>query len=79
MTNIKDKEMLATQTIYNEAILMKPMEKAQLIDKLILSLDTPSHTIEEQWNEEAQSRVSAYKDGLLKSVSSEEVFGKYDL
>ena len=71
--------MLATQTIYNEALVMKPIEKVQLIDQLILSLDIPNKSIEAQWNDEAESRVKAYNDGRLKSVSAKEVFEKYGL
>ena len=71
--------MLSTQTIYNEAMIMKPVEKAQLIDKLILSLDIPNQSVEEEWNKEAESRVKAYKEGNLKSISSKEVFDKYEL
>ena len=71
--------MLGTQTIYDEALVMKPIEKVQLIDQLILSLDIPNKSIETQWNDEAESRVKAYNDGVLKSVSAEEVFNKYGL
>jgi hypothetical protein len=71
--------MLAIQTIYDEALVMKPIDRVLLIDKLILSLDIPNQTIQEQWNDEAESRVEAYKNNQLKSVSSNEVFGKYGL
>ncbi|MEA2017653.1 MAG: addiction module protein [Campylobacterota bacterium] len=71
--------MLATQTIYNEALTMQPIEKAQLIDQLILSLDVPNQTIKEQWNKEAESRVSAYKNNQLKTVPMEDVFNKYEI
>jgi len=71
--------MLAIQTIYNEALVMKPVEKALLIDQLISSLDIPNKSIETQWNSEAESRVKAYKEGRLKSVSAEEVFNKYGI
>ena len=71
--------MLATQTIYNEALVMQPIERVQLIDQLILSLDMPNQNIEQQWNDEAESRVKAYNNGKLKTVSAKEVFSKYEL
>ena len=71
--------MLATQTIYNEALVMQPIERVHLIDQLILSLDIPNQTIEKQWNDEAESRVEAYQNGKLKTVSGKEVFAKYEL
>jgi len=71
--------MLAVHDVYKEALIMKPVEKVQLIEKLILSLDMPNKSIEQQWEKEAESRVQAYKEGILKTVSSQEVFAKYDL
>jgi len=71
--------MLATQTIYNEALVMQPIERVQLIGQLILSLDIPNQTIEKQWNDEAESRAEAYNSGKLKSVIAKEVFDKYEV
>ena len=71
--------MLAVHDIYKEALIMKPVEKIQLVEKLILSLDIPNENIEKLWEQEAQNRVQAYKDGRLKTISSQEVFAKYDL
>jgi len=71
--------MLDIQTIYNEALIMKPIEKIKLIEQLILSLNLPNESIEKQWSKEVEDRVKAYKDGEIKALSAKEVFGKYEL
>ena len=64
-------------SIKEEALVLKPIEKIQLIDELLLSLDVPSKEIDEVWAEEVEKRIKAYDDGLIKSVSASEVFSKY--
>ncbi|NIP38055.1 MAG: addiction module protein [Candidatus Dadabacteria bacterium] len=60
-----------------EAIKLKPAEKAKLIDQLILSLDKPDSDLDKLWAEEAEARLAAYKRGKLKAVSLKEVVAKY--
>lgn len=69
--------MLAIQEICDEAMTMQPLEKIRLIDKLLLSLDIPNQTIEEEWNKEAQERIEAYNEGKIKSIPMDKVFAKY--
>lgn len=69
--------MGATNEILKEAMALKPAEKAELIDKLISSLDMPDREISELWAKEAESRIDAYERGQIKSVSLEEVLAKY--
>jgi len=65
--------MLAKQEIYEEIMTMKPAQKAELIDKLILSLDIPNQKVEELWKNEAEDRVDAYEKGKIKTVCLAEV------
>jgi len=71
--------MLAKQEIYKEIMTMKPAQKAELIDKLILSLDIPNQKVEEQWKDEVENRVKAYESGKIATVSMKEVFQKYEV
>ncbi len=57
--------------------MLKPAEKAQLIDRLIFSLDKPDKELDELWAQEAENRIDAYEQGKLKSVSLEKVLQKY--
>ena len=69
--------MTTTDNIIKEALTLKPSEKAQLIDKLISTLDKPDTEIDELWAKEAEDRIDAYDQGKLKVVSLEKVLQKY--
>lgn len=65
--------MAASKEIFEKALSLKPIEKAELADKLLSSLDQPDLAINELWAKEAESRLDAYEQGKLKSVSLEQV------
>ena len=69
--------MTTADNIFKEALTLRPSEKAQLIDKLISSLDKPDKEIDELWAKEAEDRIDAYDQGKLKTVSLEKVLQKY--
>lgn len=69
--------MAIPNEILKEAMLLSPMEKAELVDKLISALDRPDAALDKLWADEAESRLEAYKKGELKAVSVEEVLSKY--
>lgn len=69
--------MTITDNIFEEASALSPFEKAQLIDKLISSLDKPDKEIDKLWVKEAEDRIDAYDQGKLKAVSIEKVLQKY--
>jgi len=73
MTNI--------QKIYNQTLLMKPVDKIKLIEMLISSINLPncSDEIEKEWNKEIEDRLKAYNDGKIKTISANKVFSKYGL
>ena len=66
-----------SDNILREALTLNPSEKAQLIDKLISSLDQSDREIDELWAKEAEDRIEAYNAGKLKAVSLEKVLQKY--
>ena len=69
--------MTTTDSIFKEASTLSPFEKAQLIDKLISSLDKPDKEIDELWAKEAEDRIDGYDQGKLKAVSLDKVLQKY--
>ncbi len=68
---------MTTADILKQALTLKPSEKAQIIDKLISSLDTSDKEIDELWAKEAEDRIDAYDQGKLKGVFLEKVLQKY--
>jgi putative addiction module component (TIGR02574 family) len=69
--------MATTDSIIMEALTLRPSEKAQLIDKLISSLDKPDKEIDALWAKEVEDRIDAYDQGKLKAISLEKVLQKY--
>ena len=69
--------MATTEDILKDAISLRPSEQAKLVDQLIAILDKPDLELDKLWAEEAESRLNAFKNGKLKSVSLEEVLAKY--
>jgi len=69
--------MSAIEQILNEISPLTPLDKLQLIDKILASLNQPSSAIDEIWANEAEVRVDAYDRGLVSVVNEDDVFGKY--
>ena len=66
-------------SIREEVLALKPLEKLQLINELLLSLDQPSRDIDEIWADEVEKRIDAYDRGELKAIDAKDVFAKYGL
>ena len=69
--------MTTTDNIFEETLTLRPSEKAQLIDKLISTLDKPDKEVDELWAKETEDRIDAYDQGKLKVVSLEKTLQKY--
>ena len=69
--------MAATNKVLKEALTLKPAEKAELIDKLLSSLDKPDAQIDDLWAKEAENRIDAYELGEIKAVTLKRVLERY--
>jgi len=69
--------MALPNKILKEALTLKPAEKAELIDKLLSSLDKPDPEIDKLWAEEAENRIDAYERGEIRAVALEKVLERY--
>ncbi len=63
--------------LIREATNLPPLDKLQLVDYLLESLDMPDTNIEKMWADESSRRWEGYKAGEISSVSAAEVFEKY--
>ena len=63
--------------LIREATSLSPLDKLQLVDYLLESLDMPDTEIEKLWAAEASSRWEGYKAGEINSVSAAEVFMEF--
>ena len=66
-------------SIKEEALALKPIEKLQLIDELLLSLDKPNKDFDEIWAEEVEKRIDAYDKGQILNIEAKEAFKRYGL
>lgn len=69
--------MTTSSNILKDALMLSPFEKAQLIDKLISSLDKPDKEVDLLWAKEVEGRIDAYDQGKIKAVPLEKVLRKY--
>nr|WP_297462066.1 addiction module protein [uncultured Halomonas sp.] len=61
----------------NEALHLPEQERARLVQKLVLSLDTPyPEELEADWLSEAQRRSKGLDEGSVQAVPAEEVMRK---
>ncbi len=63
--------------ILDQALELSAKERADVAEKLLLSLDSPDSKIHAIWAKEADARIEAYEKGEIETVSAEDVFAKY--
>jgi putative addiction module component (TIGR02574 family) len=59
---------MLTVQIEEEALKLKPVEKAHLAELLLVSLDRPDSEIEQKWVEESERRYAAYERGEIQGL-----------
>lgn len=67
------------EQIIAEALALPPMERAEIVERLLSSFDFASRAeIDALWAQEAESRIDAYDRGEIKAISAKEVFEKIE-
>jgi len=56
---------------------LSDIEKLELVDSILMTLDRPDPKIDRIWAEEARKRWKAYKSGKLETVPYDQVMSKY--
>ncbi len=69
--------MSVVEEIFLDVSPLKSLDKLQLVEKILSSLNPIDKNIENIWANEAEDRVEAYEKGLLSTVSAKDVFAKY--
>ena len=63
------------KTIFEEAVQLNPVDKAELIERLYLSFSSSiNNEIEEKWRAEVENRITAYDESKISSDTIENVF-----
>ncbi|SIS84686.1 addiction module protein [Belliella pelovolcani] len=66
--------MKNTEKLLQQFMKLPPLEKANIIDQLLKSLDEPDPSVDKLWVEESENRVNAYESGKLMALTEEEFF-----
>ena len=69
--------MVGPDDILKQALSLNPTQKAELIDKLLSSLDNPDKSVEDLWKKESENRIDAFKQGKINTVTLGEVLERY--
>jgi len=69
--------MSVVEEIFLDVSSLKSLDKLQLVEKILTSLNPIDRNIETIWANEAEDRLEAYDQGLLSTVSAKDVFEKY--
>ena len=59
--------MTDKEKLVKEALKLSPADKADMVHRLIESLDHPDKEIDDLWMSEAESRIDAYEKDKLKN------------
>lgn len=63
--------------LFKEALSLPPVERAQLAERLLSSLDSPSRQrVDELWAQEAEERLDAFERGEIETITAEQVFNE---
>ncbi len=69
--------MMSRETLLEDALKLRPVERAHLIEGLMASLEKPDPDIELIWEQEALRRYEAYKQKRVIAKDLEKVLEKY--
>ena len=64
---------MINEELQHQVLRLKALEKINLVEFILESLDKPDMAVQEKWIEESEKRYDAYKAGKIKALSYEEV------
>ena len=66
-----------SQAIIEQAKQLSALEKIEVVDALLASVDKPDAEVDKQWANEAEDRLAAYRRGEIKALDLNQVLAKY--
>ena len=61
-------------TLLRQAMQLPFLDRAALVEGLLVSLDRPDPALDALWLKEAEDRLAAYQAGELEAVDEKDVF-----
>ena len=65
---------MSNAEIVEEVLQLNPQDRYMIVEKLLQSLDKPDDSIDNVWEDEAEKRLSDYKNNPSKTISFNDVF-----
>ncbi len=65
--------MESVDQLAKKAIGLRPIDRIQLIEAILFSLDKPDPDIEKCWVAESEARYDAYKRGELEAIEWDKI------
>ena len=65
---------MSNKEIIENVMKLSPAEKLLIVESILKSLDEPDKEIEKIWQEEAEQRLKAYREGKIEGISMEDIF-----
>ncbi len=70
---------MGIKKILAEALELPPIERASLVEKIILSFNIPDRDLIDQlWANEVEDRINAFESNKIKAIDAEDVFRHID-
>lgn len=63
--------------LLEKALVLSSKERAELVEKLLASLDQPDAAVDSLWASEAEDRIQAYEAGEIPTISADDIYKKY--
>ncbi len=68
--------MESSKNLLEKALKLRPQERIVLLEGLLHSLDEPDKDLDLIWSAEAKKRLNAYRNGKIKGIKFEDLFGE---
>ena len=66
-----------SQSLIEQARQLPVLERMEVVDALLATIDEPNPELDRLWIVEAEDRLAAYRRGEIKTVEMEDVLAKY--
>lgn len=70
--------MASVDQLAKKAIGLSPVERIQLVEAILSSLDKPDMSVEKKWCAEAETRYDAYLRGEMEAIEWNEIRKGYE-
>jgi len=70
--------MESIDQLAKKAIGLRPIERIQLVEAILYSLERPDLEVEKSWIAQSEARYEAYKKGELAAIEWDEIKKRYE-